>query len=452
MEFSTKIVEEMAKLMVGELKKRETGDEGILGMENKSRELLRAVGAQAIGEYLSGTEPGQETAKVKCRCGGEARFHSWRKATLLSVFGQVKYERRYFICEQCHQGQSPRDEQMGLAPGKVTAGLARLLGIAGVEHSYEEAARMVEEFLLVSVSDNTVRKETEGFGELQAALEKEEAQASQDETKLQERIRKQGPSQGRLYGSIDGAIIPLREEWREMKCLAWYQVHTIQKHQERRHHARAVGEQNHLQAENISYACEIADPEQFGSLVWSTGWKRKADLQDQVIFVCDGAVWIWRLVEKYFPNAVQIVDWYHASAYLAPVANAAFGDGTIQAKDWLEQARNQLWEGQIDAILADGQRLVALYPAAAPAVHNLTSYYQRNQNRMRYAEFRQHNYFIGSGTIESACKQIAGARLKLAGARWTFDGSVETAKARAAWLSRSWDALALKRASLPLVS
>ena len=56
---------------------------------------------------------------------------------------------------------------------------------------------------------------------------------------------------------------------------------------------------------------------------------------------------------------------------------------------------------------------------------------------MKYAEYRKKGYAIGSGTVESACKQIATARLKIAGARWTVQGAVATAKARAAWLADS---------------
>ena len=67
-----------------------------------------------------------------------------------------------------------------------------------------------------------------------------------------------------------------------------------------------------------------------------------------------------------------------------------------------------------------------------------------------HARFRRAGYFIGSGTVESAGKQIAGMRLKRAGARWTENGAVQTAKARAAWLSDDWDALARQRAALPL--
>ena len=78
------------------------------------------------------------------------------------------------------------------------------------------------------------------------------------------------------------------------------------------------------------------------------------------------------------------------------------------------------------------------------------TYFTNNQPRMDYARFRQQGYFIGSGTVESAGKQIATLRLKRAGARWTETGAIQTAKARAAWLSGDWEQLATAREALPL--
>ena len=69
---------------------------------------------------------------------------------------------------------------------------------------------------------------------------------------------------------------------------------------------------------------------------------------------------------------------------------------------------------------------------------------------MNYAQFRAKGYWIGSGTVESACKQIAAARLKISGARWTLSGANATAKARAAWLSDGDHFDALSR--LPLAT
>ena len=76
-----------------------------------------------------------------------------------------------------------------MARSAIGCGLAELLALAGVEVAFEEAARFLERFLLFRVSDNTLRKETERFGELQQEQETAWQQQSQDEQWLQKRQR-----------------------------------------------------------------------------------------------------------------------------------------------------------------------------------------------------------------------------------------------------------------------
>ena len=175
------------------------------------------------------------------------------------------------------------------------------------------------------------------------------------------------------------------------------------------------------------------------------------DAYEEIVFVSDGAVWIWNLVQKYFPNAVQIVDWFHASEYLTPIAEAAFGPNTPQAHEWLTQTRTELWEGRIQDVIQSCRSLWSHAPAR-PWIEKAIGYYDHNEKRMDYARFRQLGYLIGSGTIESACKQIAAIRLKRSGARWTLPGVIATAKARAAWLSHSWDSLKPLYPAFPLAN
>lgn len=452
MEFSTKAIEKMAEIMADEMGKQMPEPRDIREIESGMREMLRQVGAEGLSRYLERADEAEPLEQEKqCECQGKRRYLFRRKAVILSVFGRVSYKRRYYTCPSCGKGLSPLDQRLHLAAGEVTAGLAELLALAGVETAFAEASRLIERFLLFRVSDNTLRKETERFGQLQKVVEEEWQAQSQDESWLQERLRKLGTQAGRLYGSIDGVMAPCKGEWREMKNIAWYRVEKVRAYETRRHHASTVGEQNDLQAHNIIYHCDIQPPDQFGNLFWATACQRNADLFEELVFVCDGAIWIWKLIERHFPHAVQIVDWYHASEYLPPIAEAAFGTGTPEYDTWLEQSRSLLWEGQIDALIQEC-RLLSAIPAAQKAVHNAVSYFSNNQKRMDYARFRQQGFFIGSGTVESAGKQIAGLRLKRAGARWTETGAVATAKARAAWLSDQWNDLASRRASLPLAA
>jgi hypothetical protein len=69
---------------------------------------------------------------------------------------------------------------------------------------------------------------------------------------------------------------------------------------------------------------------------------------------------------------------------------------------------------------------------------------------MDYPTYRANGYQIGSGTIESACKQIVTQRLKVASAIWELENAIKTAKARAAWLSGQWSSLVGRRERLTL--
>jgi hypothetical protein len=71
---------------------------------------------------------------------------------------------------------------------------------------------------------------------------------------------------------------------------------------------------------------------------------------------------------------------------------------------------------------------------------------------MRYDRYRAAGYQIGSGTMESGCKQLGQGRLKIAGAQWGERGARLVAKARAAFLSGQWHQLTAASHSLPHVA
>jgi len=421
MDFSIKAKKEISSLLADELEKHiEAGEINVAAvLEQNLRELLKAVGAETYRKVLE-KEDRKLGKRVSCECGAKAPRISRRNAKVLSVFGWVEYQRSYYGCKSCGEKHSRLDKTWRLQPGKVSPVMGRLLAIAGVDIAFEKAQRKVREFLLVEVSDNTIRKQTQLMGHKQAHREEQWVRDSQDPAWLQSRERTIDSAPERLYGSLDGAQVPIGTSWRELKILSWYRVAPVYGQQEPR-------------AQEISYHTDIATAQEFGQLLWATGVKRLADKAKEVIFVCDGAAWIWNLVSHYFPDAVQIVDWYHACQYLTPIAEAVFLE-EAERNLWLKNTKALLWQGEIDDVLQACQHYLE-HNLAGEAVRRAVTYYTNNQDRMHYAEYRKHGYWIGSGTVESACKQIATARLKISGAQWTLSGGVATAKARAAWLS-----------------
>jgi len=80
-------------------------------------------------------------------------------------------------------------------------------------------------------------------------------------------------------------------------------------------------------------------------------------LAKELIFVGDGAEWIWNLVEYHYPQAVQIVDWFHAAEHLTPVASLA-GSTPEAIRAWAKQVRDELWDGRLDQVIAACAALV----------------------------------------------------------------------------------------------
>lgn len=463
MKYNIEKINEIGKMLaevVEDAIKTEGQAEVLIGdVEMALREGLREIGRSALKCFLENAD-GELEAEIECACGGKLKYQRRREATIWSVFDKVVYQRAYYASCACGKGHAPVDRRYGIEPGKVTAGLAHLIALSGINKAFEDGRKWLKEFLLFEISENTVRAETQKMGELQRQADTEVVKEMQDESGLQKRERSQPPAPDILYGSIDAAKVRIeprdekekavesREMWRDLKAGCWYEGEIVP-HRQRsvRQKDKAQREGVVLRAKNQQYFCDIEKAEEFGKLLWATGCAVGADRARILVFICDGAVWIWNLIIHYFPNAIQIVDWYHAVDRLKRIAEEAFSN-LDERQAWLENSTEDLWQGRVEAVIEACQLLERKSNLAKQSL----LYYGNNMERMRYAQFRAAGYLIGSGVIESGCKQIVTQRLKLPGAQWNLEGAVLTAKARTAWMSGNWQKLVSARSLLPLAT
>ena len=107
MEFSTRRLEQIAKLLAEEIAERTAGQQDFNEMEKVMRELVKTVAGLGIQKVIEQSEEHCASRETPCMCGQNAVFVSKREAVLWTVFGKVGYRRRYYVCPGCHQGQSP---------------------------------------------------------------------------------------------------------------------------------------------------------------------------------------------------------------------------------------------------------------------------------------------------------------------------------------------------------
>lgn len=141
--------------------------------------------------------------------------------------------------------------------------------------------------------------------------------------------------------------------------------------------------------------------------------------------VADGAAANWRFLQDYTDH--QIVDFYHATGYLADAARAACPRDAAKRQAWLAARCHTLKHDPEAATQLLGEMETLLDKRLASPVREkleaAVTYFRHHQHQMNYAHYRAQNWPIGSGVTEAACKTLVKQRLCNSGMRWKEAGA-----------------------------
>src|SRR5947209_8233783 len=356
----------------------------------------------------------------------------------------------------CSHGQAPWDLVWGQIAGRTSPGVQKLLGKLVSRLTLSEAVDTFTDILPLPMSERQALNLIQPLGEALSEQEEEQVQAlfeqaANKETQASEQGSVLGPSIRRLYIETDGVMARLRrgsvtmeeaeakrtgDVYREIKVGAVFE-------------GIAGRERSELvpgvfldEPGPIRYVARRLNVEEFGRLLYALAHRCGLDRALEVVILGDGARWIRHVVEEHFPNAVHIVDLYHAREHLWNVANAVHGPGTPQAAAWAKQADELLSHGQIEELVQMIAKLPAIpaLPDASRSIPEIEAdYFLSNAERMRYPTFRAKGMHIGSGIAEAACKTVVSTRAKKSGMRWTPDGLDAVLALRTCVLNQSYD-------------
>jgi hypothetical protein len=370
-------------------------------------------------------------------CGQAAGFHSHRPHTSLSLVGSVRYDRAYYLCRRCGQGQFPFDRQAGLTTRDLTPALERVATLAGtVADSFEKGAELLEEMAGVRVSESTVERTTEDAGQrLADAVDagtvlgpkvdwpwhkdydgRRCAYVELDATGVRQQAADGGPAEGRM--AYVGMVCNPSPEW------PWPDEKPTP-----------------MQARYLSGLYPLED---FAPLLRRPAGQVGMDRADRWIGLSDGGNGLEDRLRENFPRVeVIILDFFHPAERLTGLARLLSPQDEVQAEEQARQWR-QLLKEEGGAVLAAVLREWD-WPhrkGLSEAVTELLGYLDRHTHRMEYPEYLARGWCIGSGAVESACKTVVGQRLKLAGMRWGEDGAHGVCHLRALYRSEKgqWDA------------
>ena len=177
--------------------------------------------------------------------------------------------------------------------------------------------------------------------------------------------------------------------------------------------------------QSTSYVATLQPAAEFGALLRTEARKRGLALAILVVFLGDGAAWVWELARVNFPMALFILDFFHAAEHLKWLAQALWGEDTEQSKTQWERWAKLLKEQPegLDMVLREARQALPRRGKQREAALKQIAYFESNTDKMRYAEYRARGLFIGSGVVEAGCKTVIGRRLKQSGMFWGVAGA-----------------------------
>jgi hypothetical protein len=335
----------------------------------------------------------------------------------------------------------PADDVLALPAGQLTASLARRALRLATMMGFAELQEELKEQHDVHVTDMTLDALAQAVGSLahgerQARVE-ELAQLPVGRSR-EEAVPETLSAPKRLYVSCDG--ITYRTRYREadpehkgQKRLVYQEmkVGTVFWQDAKEHWQKRVihGRGN---------------PERFGLDLWLLAVECGMLECAEVLFISDGGVWCASVAERYFKDALRILDWYHLSEHIWQAGHVLYGPEEKAAKPWVHDCLDHLHDASGIGLLRHLERSLATRPNAEPrhreALTNLMDYLRPRLPITDYVAYRQHGYVIGSGMMESTCKQVVGRRLKGAGMQWSERGALAMTALVALRLNGAWSA------------
>jgi len=299
---------------------------------------------------------------------------------------------------------------------KCSPKMKEMVSYVAKDQCYQEASRTIEKCTGLVVDDNTVYRITQEVANI--AKEILEERSLEDESEV-------------LYAGMDGTMVLTRSDgWKEVKVARVFSASSIEYDEENSDKRSTIGESEYL--------THFGKSDEFGVKLQRLLGPQRTRGED-LVFLVDGAIWMKKWIDRSYPEATQILDYYHVSSHLSEFTNQV-----ISKKD-----RRSYYDDLREKLLHKGGQSLVNYlnTSCSPkikekeAYSHLIRYLENNSDRMDYPEYEKRGLYIGSGSIESAHRTVIHKRLKLSGQRWKINGAQRVMNLRELYLSDKWNLL-----------
>lgn len=401
------------------------------------RHSMHQMGGVLMEKLLNADGGDHRGVRISCGSGHEAEFTEYRTKQVTTVLSEIGIKRAYYHCSSCGGGILPKDRDLDIENTSFSPGVRRMMARVGAKESFDDGRQDLEELAGVRVTTQQVGRVAEAIGQqVEVVSHRERIQI------MEGKIIPLAPPVPILYIAIDGTGVPVVPsetagrkgkqtevaKTRETKLGA---VFTQTKMDEEGYPIR--------DEDSTTYVGAIETAEEFGPRIYAEAVRRGLTRAGKVVLLGDGAVWIRKIGEDHFPDAIQIVDLFHALEYLWDVGKLVYGPTGAATTRWFQNQKDELKEGDVKKVIVAIKRLKPHNQSVREEIEKTLGYFETNTDRMKYAEWIEKGLFVGSGVIEAGCKRIVGQRLKQSGMRWTVRGANAIVALRCCQISGRWE-------------
>lgn len=410
-----------------------TEDGGLYVAEHKAAALGREVARIVLQGQLDALGTGHCGHRHTDSAGVVRTFSKYAEKTYETVVGPVTVRcAAYYRKGASPPCAFPLREDLDLPDGEYSRGMEEVIVLAGVGDVYRPALKLVNRLTGANVSVHKAETTVAAWGaEAKARVKADLARRESP----RERIAATRPVQGlRMCVTTDGGSVQTTEGWRDAKLMVSYPI-----------------DEEGRKSGQASYAGTLHYQEDYADLLWHLMERTQASRAEELVWLGDGASWIWAQQATVAPHAVGIVDFRHASDRLWAVGRVLHaGPGEERAaKRWGKRWIKNLYNGKVGALLkalAKHRPKVGDPPEACAdddprkVFADAQGYFANNAHRMDYKRYRALGYPIGSGVVESACRHVVGVRMKrTAVMAWHEDNAEAMLQLRCLNASDAWE-------------
>jgi hypothetical protein len=326
---------------------------------------------------------------------------------------------------------------LDLPPGEVTVSLARRAMRLATHLGFAELQEELREQHDARVTDSTLdtlMRRAGGVACQERQLQLAALAAASPGRSREELVKVEQPAPHRMYISCDGITYRTRNRQEDpqhkgRKCLIYQEMKV-----------GCVFWQDDKGTWHKQATAGREDPEGFGLSLWQLAVQCGMLTCPEVIFISDGGIWCNSVADLYFRDAVRILDWYHLSAHVWAAGRLLYPEQDKPAAAWVQSCLDHLHDASGIGLLRHLERCRTVRPPKdAAALEDLMGYLRPRLAITDYVDYRKRNYVIGSGMMESTCKQVVGRRLKGTGMQWSESGALAMTALIAHRLNATWN-------------